>query len=284
MTGRDPLALKPVIEDSSLTPGACRIIMYVWSLGEGEHEVPHSQFAALLNHPGEKRLARELKLATELGPLEREPGGRGHSDSYSVSPAEIEGLSEDSPSKSADLKDSPAENGGLNADSPAESEGLSDQDEGDIGGEGEGDGAPARGLEISDRAERLIEDRGEDLEGCRDTLRDYLHDRVAEDRQYPYVQKILGWMDGLNPSVFRKPDGRQLSEDRRTGVLADALNGLYAADEGQYSRPVGDPDNLRTKIGIVIQQWEDQRDYGRNGGGSGGSGGGQDREHREFAV
>lgn len=76
-----------VVCDARLTPDAVRLILFVAGLGPGQHEVSHTQFLILLNHQGgDRRVRRALALATELGWMERSPGGRGHSDLYEFSP------------------------------------------------------------------------------------------------------------------------------------------------------------------------------------------------------
>jgi len=107
---------------------------------------------------------------------------------------------------------------------------------------------------LDPKADEAIERHGEKLAGCRGALRDYLAQRVHPPRQYAYVQKIAGWLDGLDPSVFRLPDGTTLPADGRTGLLADALNDLAASDERCMKRPAGDPANLRTKISVLLAQ------------------------------
>jgi hypothetical protein len=70
-----------VIEDTRLSPYACRIVLHVASLGDGPHEVSHREFARLLQNPGEKALRAAIQDAVDLY-LDRAPGGRNHHDRY----------------------------------------------------------------------------------------------------------------------------------------------------------------------------------------------------------
>ena len=206
----ETMDLTDVIQDARLTPAACRVVLFVATKGEGWHEVSHSEWAALLNHPGEKKLSATLKLAQEFDYLERRAGGRGHSPNYRLSPAITADLSKDSPADSTGLsetaEDSPAETAGLNEggeDSPAEMEGLSADRSadsaglrGDSRGEEEvvlshedevGGGAGAareEEPELHPRAQALLDRKEEQLNGCRGALRDYLDLRVDPARQY----------------------------------------------------------------------------------------------------
>lgn len=253
--------LTDAIQDARLTPGACRVALYVAALGDGWHEVPHSAFAAVLNHPGEKRLRSDLQLAEEFGYLDRKSGGRGHHDRYRVSPALAAPLNGNSPSHDAGLKNSPAPDDTLNGHSPAPEATLRGDSRGVAveGGVSEGVADSAReGPELSRKAERALDQHEDKLEGCRGSLRDYLAERVPDPtRQMGYVHKVAGWIDGTDSDIWRAPDGDRVDSDRRTAILADALNDLLASDEPDMKRPVGDPANLRTKVKILIAQQED---------------------------
>lgn len=85
-------------------------------------------------------------------------------------------------------------------------------------------------------------------------MSDYLALRVPRDRQYGYAQTVATWLNGVDPTVFRRPCGSQVPEGERTGILAGAFNELLSADEALMKRPVGDPGNLKTKVGILILQ------------------------------
>lgn len=117
------------LNDTDLSPAACRIVLYVLSLGPGQHEIKHSRFFALLNHPGEKAVRAALTLAVDCGYIRRTAGGKGRSDLYEFSPvpdaalkdspALRADLSKDSSAEIASLKDSPAPTAHLNGFSPA---------------------------------------------------------------------------------------------------------------------------------------------------------------------
>lgn len=252
-----------VVLDPRLTPNACRVALLVAGKGDGTHEVAHEDFAIVLNHASEKTVRAALKLAVHLGYLQRSPGGRGHSDRYEFRVP-----------KKAGLKDRVPKNGGLNTDSPAKNGGLSDSSsrrKEEVGGNPIPNPSPlARFFDVvravdapdnagvSERAEEAIGQHGEKLAGCRGALRDYLCQRVKPTRQAPYVQSIAGWLNGLSPGVWKRPDGSAVPPEGRTAMLALALNDLAASDEEAMKRPAGDVANLKTKLSIIIRQEYDR--------------------------
>ena len=114
---------------------------------------------------------------------------------------------------------------------------------------------------VGERAREKSED--EILVGCRGSLRDYLAGSVPPPRQYQYVQTLIGWLGGTDASVWKKPDGSSVAPEKRTALLAAALNELGASDETKYKRPVGDPANLKTKMNVILRQaYQPSRDGG----------------------
>lgn len=218
----------------------------------------------LYGFPSDDVIRKHLRMLRGAGWAERRAGGRGHGDSYRI----IDPLSSNpihiDPPESGSNENIDREISGSKSDRPARERAYG----GTVGGreknEGEEREKKAAPAELSPRAEKAVSQHEEKLAGCRGALRDYLRDRVATPaRQYAYVQKIAGWLDGLDRSVWMRPDGRTIAPEDWTGILADALNDLAASDESRMKRPVGDPANLRTKIDILVKQR-----YRRESGGS----------------
>ena len=101
--------------------------------------------------------------------------------------------------------------------------------------------------EVVERARVALE--SEKLTGCRDSLREYLADRVQESHQYAYVMTVLAWIAGRDKSVWMTPDGGSVPPEERTELLSAAVNELGATDEAKKFRgDPGDPANLKSKI------------------------------------
>lgn len=110
----EPETVAAVVNDSRLSPEARTVVLYVLCRGDGPQEIPHREFARILQNPGEKRLRRAIQDAVDLW-LSRSIGGRGHSDTYEVRVAASADLTDRSASKSADLNDRVAAGDNLNA-------------------------------------------------------------------------------------------------------------------------------------------------------------------------
>jgi len=105
------------------------------------------------------------------------------------------------------------------------------------------------------------------LDGCRDSLQDYLLDHVDPDRQFSYVHMVAAW---LNRQTYGWcwPDGTMIPPDQHTHLLAIAANELGATDETGRKHPVGDPVNLLNKLDFVIQrEFKNGQRNGRTAGG-----------------
>ena len=233
---------REIVRDTRLSSDA-RIVALEVHLREGDqHEISFDEWSMLLGQAGNHRIRRALKQSELAGWIDRTPGGGGHSDSFASS-----------------LPESTT----LRGDSRGEEQVVLSQ-EGEVAG---GAGAAREAEpELHPRAQALLERKESPLNGCRGALRDYLDLRVDPDRQYAYIRTLVGWFEGMDPSIWRKPNGRPVDTDRRTSIVADALNDLAASDEDQMKRPAGDPANLRTKIQVRIAQREDP--HGRNRRGS----------------
>lgn len=235
-----------VVLDTRLTPEAARLALYIASLGDGEHEVRRTDFAALLNHPGEKGIREALRVGVEAGWLDRRPGGRGHPDRFAFRVA-----------PGATLSDRVPPGGSLNAlRVPAGATlSVSSSSSGvDVGGDLTT--ARERLYPIAETVLAAMDKRASDFNGCRSSVVDYLARRVPTDRQHGWIYAVAGWFDGMDVSVFRYPDGSTLPADQRSKVMAAGLNELMSTNEATgFSRPSGDAANLKTKIQILLRQW-----------------------------
>lgn len=213
-----------VIADARLSPEACRIVLYVASMGDGAHEVSHREFARVLQNPGQKKLREAIQDATDLY-LNRTAGGRGHNDRYEFRCATSVQPKSDRVAPGAHLK--PTVVGGEGSSTPFDS--------------------PVDQYPLAVNAMKAISDSAEKLEGCRGALVDYLQARVKTDRQYSYVQAVVSWLD--NPAqVFNDATGARVPQAERVKLLAVALNEMAASDESMYKAPVGDVRNVKNKL------------------------------------
>lgn len=238
--------------DQSLTDTARIIGLRIAALGGEWHEIAADDFARMVaGYPKQETIARHVRQLEVAGYIERKPGGRGHSDRFKWA---------DRPCKNMESK----------KDSPEENTGSKDLDLTNFSGlkpivvvEGGSSNPPIVPLRALDpKAEELIGSRPEQLTGCRGSFRDYLVARVPASRQYAYVQTVIGWLEDIDPGVWRLHTGGWLPPPERTRVLAAALNDLAASDEATMKRPVGDVANLRTKINVLLRK---RGDHERNG-------------------
>lgn len=123
---------------------------------------------------------------------------------------------------------------------------------------------------ISPAAEKAIEQSAEKLNGCRDSLRDYLTRRVESEFQNGYVQRVVTSLDGADEWMWSDRSGRRLQEGR-TKILAAALNELLSAKEVGDHLPdqPGSFGNLRSKVRyLVASTLGVERDAKRAGNGA----------------
>lgn len=262
---RVPEDLMAVVADQGLTDAARVIAVRLYAMGEHWSELSPDDFSRMIaGYPQRDTVRKHLRQLEMAGYIERKAGGKGRSDlfrfAYSVgaeSHSNADRVGESSEPNAIESENNPT----LSA--PV----VVDVDEGST---------PSISPPLlSDRVTRAIDTAGDKLAGCRGALRDYLLARVpGEPRQYGYVQTLVGWIDGTDPSVWRKPDGSKVAPDDRTPLLAAALNELAASDEGTFKRPKGEPANLKTKINILLKQQE-PRNGKRDAGSTAGQGRGQ---------
>lgn len=244
----DQIAL---LTDNALSDQARILGVYISEVGLDEPiELSHDDLSRLLyGFPNADTVGRHLRMLILSGYVDKSPGGRGHSDKY------LWIARENSRAKNIDLDLARAK-----TTYPSKIHGLSETVVGSSSKEVVVEEA-ARVREadlnvenLSPLALKALGDHQELLRGCRGALRDYLLLRVPTDRQYPYVQSLAGWMNGLDPTVWMLPDGAQLDPASRPGMLASALNELLATDERKMKRPEGEPSNLRTKLQVLLRK------------------------------
>lgn len=232
-------ALSGLIADSRLTDAARLLGIHLAMLGEGEHELPYDQLATLLHGcPNRNTVGGHIRKLEAFGYIERtSEGGRGHSPRFRWI-----GLAPNEACANATYS--------TNARALTATDDVADADV---------TTPPVIPLPpaLHPDAEAAIERHGEKLRGCRDSLRDYLRLRVPPERQYGYVQAVATWLDGFgfNWSSGRH-QGMPLPRGERPPLLAAALNELAATNEGKRVHDAGDPANLKTKLGILLNPRE----------------------------
>lgn len=255
--------------DPSLTPDAFRLLAYVASLGQGEHEVPSDVLRMLLRCRGDKPIYEARVIAQRHG-LVWKQGGRGHANVYGYL-APQGGVSDTSPQETTQVTEYVPPQGEVNGYlapgddvSATVGGGSSSRKEKQVEqSRAHEDGFP-QSYPLTDKAIAAIADQGEKFKGFRGALTDYLQVRVRPDRQGWYVLTIAAWMDGTDASVFRLADGSRVPTDEIPGLIATALNELLASGEKDaIPKPMkygdGDPRNLKTKLGVLCRQRGDHK-------------------------
>lgn len=278
------MAVETLLADNRLSEAAR--ILGVWILSQpsdagGWVEVRFEDVRGLLyGFPSDETIGKHLRMLRGAKWAERRPGGRGHADRYRII-APTRGRANDLGADSGrPIPEIAPTRGRAKSDSPDEETGY-----GGVGGAAaenldaaaaDADGAGARETE---RAREVIDRNEEKLAGCRSALRDYLEHYVPPRKRAHYAWGLIGYMD--NPArAFKRPDGRTVADHtKQAEIIAEALNELGAGGEDRMKWPVGDIRNLKTKIGVIIQQETDgfqrskRNDSGRSGANTGGASG-----------
>jgi hypothetical protein len=255
--------LAQIMTDLRLTPEARCIVAHIYLKGDGEHEITADELASVVLHPSRGKVQSAVRIGCSLGYIERREGGRGHSPFYryrGTPDGQLKALSSP-PDEQLNTENGTSEaRDEIIGDRQTSTYPLSSPSDGHLSSrarESRAVGVVGVGVDnpsiISPSAERALEKSGDKLNGCRGALRDYLAARVPPARQVGYVQLLVGWRDGIDGTVFRRPDGSAVPPEDQTALLANALNDLAASDEAKMSRPLGDPANLRTKINILLR-------------------------------
>lgn len=219
-----------VVTDPNLTPDASRLVLYLMSLGDGEHEVPPNRLQLLLRCGGNKPVYAARACAKEAGYLDWRAGGNAHSTRYRLVAPQGNQDADWSPPRATN-PDVVEEDGDVLPPSPPVA-----------------DLAP-----LADDAAALIEARRERLGEAVPPLVSYLRRRVRPDRHEPYVGWVVGVLDPecMNLS-WKDATGMPIPQARRPAIVALAINELATADEKTRTWGEGDVGNLRNKLRGLI--------------------------------
>ncbi len=221
-------------------------------------EIPSDFFESFFGHSWDV-LRRDVKALEKAGWIERKTQtGKGHSPAYrfldhaktppyqDLRTAFLHTLS-DSLGENVALKDfSLGGSVALNAPTSSSSKPL-----------------PLPPLDA--RAREFISE-SESLVGTRDTLIDYLVEKVDTRKQLAYSQTVAGIIEGSDERLWMARDGSHLKEGRAK-IISGCLNELRQSDEiGKYfPGPPGDIRNLQSKIRYKVKaQTDAKRDADRN--------------------
>lgn len=247
----DQLAL---LADTRLSREARLIGLYVSAVGRDPQEVPHDTWRKLLGRGGRGGPPKDATIAGYISELknlgwvdQNTKTGRGHSPEYTFRPPSEGGANEEiAPLLRRGLNLDPTRKGGPSTDGYPPSGGLN---------------APTTSSSVlpppppplQAQAREFIEG-SDSLVGCRDSLADYLTERVDPIRQLAYAQSVAGIIEGTDEATWLKPDGSHHSEDRPK-IIAGCLNEIRSGDEvGQYfPGPPGDIRNLKSKIRYQVK-------------------------------
>lgn len=255
--------LAELVANPALTPDALRLILYVASLGEGEHEIPTDTIQMLLRCGGERPIYRAREVAERHGLVWRR-GGRGHHNVYGWSGLGADSLDNSAQKPTQVILDPAPELTqvgyvGVEADSSPPVVVGSSKEAVAVAS------AHAReGFGVSEKATEVMAQHNGSFTGFRGTLRDYLQARVPPDRQHWYVQTLAAWIAGTDQSVFRLQNGDRVPASEIPGMIAAGLNELLATGEKDAKpKPMkyadGDVRNLKTKLSVLCQQRGDHR-------------------------
>lgn len=278
----DRLAL---LADARL-PGDARIMaMLVLEMGEGWHEVSHDQFRALLpDGPSDETIRRHLRRLESAGWIEANKKTGRRPPQYRVRTREDAGafggfrdalVSSLPLSHVGDTDSGPHPRGaeesyahthvGQKGVSPTPVGGKAPVvvvEEEVVGEVGE----TREAFDIDEKVQDLLDREESDVVGLRDSMVDYLTDRVQTDRQWGYVSSIRSWFDG-SPSAPRGLHELEPLEQRK--LLASALNELLQTDEVSEFRSargkVGEISTLRTKVEYLLRRMKRPADPGSSG-------------------
>ena len=228
-----PEEMARIVADPHLTNEAVRLILFVASHGDGEHEIEADELRMVLGCKGDTPVYAARQRAAGRGLLEWRQGGRNHPNVYRYVRPDT---SSKSPEVSADTSSKSPEVNAPSVEVLIDIPPLV---------------PPKHPLTV--QAMQAIGTADQKLVGCRGALMDYLQARVPEERQYAYVQAVVAWID--NPlTAFRGPDGFPVPVEERTKLLAVALNEVNADGEGDRKYKAGNPTNLKTALDFVIKK------------------------------
>lgn len=250
-----------LVANPALTPDALRLILYVASLGDGEHEIRQDTLQMLFRCRSAEPIYRARDCAETHG-LGWKRGGKGHATIYFWNPHTPESKFDSGLEQNQkDFDSSPQ--GNQNVWFRPRAESKPPVVEGDEVKKVKVMEPRAReeSFPLSEKASAVLEANDDGFSGFRGSLRDYLEARVPTARQYGYVQTLVAWLSGRDGNVFMQNDGSRLPDEKIPGLIATAFNELLATDEGKMARPIGDPANLKTKLGVLCRPHK-RRDNG----------------------
>ena len=257
-----PSSWVDVVNDGRLSGDACLCLLYLMSLGEGEHEVGQRTWRRILRHGSRERVRDALGFLQDLGMVTRKNGGR-RPDTWSLwggiqphNPT-LQLLSGGIPPHKPDLS------GGIPPHKPFMGRESAPQNDTGVGVmeevEGKKESARARD-QLLEPVRRTLEKYDQVLTGCRDSLCDYLVTRVRPDRQRAYVFTVVALLKGDH--AFRSYEGKFVTPTQ--AEMGSAFRELLTADEIAMKAPVGDIRNLQTKLRFIIRQGESSGDRNPN--------------------
>jgi len=106
-----------------------------------------------------------------------------------------------------------------------------------------------------EKIQAFVDEHADVLAGCRNSLLDYLAERVDPDRWLAYAQTLVGSLQGTDEYMWMTADGGHYPVTGRAKIVAGALNELRQGDEvGRYfPGPPGDFGNLRAKTRYKVK-------------------------------
>lgn len=255
-----------VLADTRLSREARLMALYVAARGPGGHEISHETWRHLLGRSGRGGPPKDDTIAGYVAELrtfgwvdQDTATGRGHSPRYEFRPPSDGGPNQQiAPLLRGGLKIDPPPTGGPNEFRPPPSGGLNAPSSSSL---------PLLPLPPPlDARARAFVIQTDCLIGCRDSLLDYLADRVEPGRQLAYAQTVAGLIEGTDEGAWMARNGSHV-RDGRQAIVAGCLNELRQGDEiGKYfPGPPGDVKNLRSKIRYRVKSTTDaQRDAERS--------------------
>lgn len=296
-----------LLADARIPSDARIMAMLILELGDGWHEISHEQFGALLDGPSDETIRRHLRKLEHAGWIESKKNTGRRAPQYRFrSRSEAGAFGGFRDALLAALPEALAHTHEGQKPLPHTHEGETHGSAPHPRGAEAVCPTPTRGREppsssscippppppptrarareaehlLSIEAERAIEKSGDVLNGCRDSLRDYLRMRVEPGLQYGYVQRVVTSLEGgADEWIWRDKYSGQTLREGRTAILAAAFNELAAGDEtGPYfPDPPGGWGNLRSKVRYLVgarfgAERDAKRKEKRDGDGAGATG------------
>lgn len=229
-----PEEMARIVADPNVTNEAFRLIMFVASLGPGEHEITSDELRMVLGCKSDTPVQKARQRAVNLNYIEWRQGGKGHGNVFRyLRPA-------------AQVNAIPMPHGTGKPTVVVVEEGRSNSPL----------SPPVVAIgRLADDAQALIEAERELLGDAVKPLVSYLRRRVRPENQEPYVGRVIGALkpECMNPQ-WKDAAGASIPLELRPAIMADALNELATADESKGRKwDAGDWGNLRNKLYSLIR-------------------------------